>query len=112
MIRTFSRYPSRTSATPGSLILRLRLRSVLCCTADPFADAADQDGDTSNAKDYVHIRIQQRNGKKSLTTIQVSHSALLLAALVSCSASGRFKDVSIVSSPTCFTVLRMQRFSF
>ncbi|BDA42503.1 Protein translation factor SUI1 homolog [Coccomyxa sp. Obi] len=37
---------------------------------DPFADAADQDGDTSNAKDYVHIRIQQRNGKKSLTTIQ------------------------------------------
>lgn len=39
--------------------------------ADAFADAAEQDGETSTAKDYVHIRIQQRNGKKSLTTIQV-----------------------------------------
>ena len=39
--------------------------------ADAFADAAEQDGETSSSKDYVHIRIQQRNGKKSLTTIQV-----------------------------------------
>lgn len=37
--------------------------------ADPFADAA-QEEDTSGV-DYVHIRIQQRNGKKSLTTVQV-----------------------------------------
>ncbi|GAX79499.1 hypothetical protein CEUSTIGMA_g6940.t1 [Chlamydomonas eustigma] len=35
---------------------------------DPLADsAADDKGD---AGDYVHIRIQQRNGKKSLTTVQ------------------------------------------
>ncbi|KAI8466690.1 MAG: translation initiation factor SUI1 [Monoraphidium minutum] len=35
---------------------------------DAFADAA-QDEDTS-AAEYVHIRIQQRNGRKSLTTVQ------------------------------------------
>jgi translation initiation factor 1 len=34
---------------------------------DPFADAAEGD---DSGKDYVHIRVQQRNGKKSLTTIQ------------------------------------------
>ncbi|PKI55845.1 protein translation factor SUI1 homolog 1 [Punica granatum] len=32
---------------------------------DPFAEAKE-----SGAKEYVHIRIQQRNGKKSLTTVQ------------------------------------------
>ncbi|XP_038690055.1 protein translation factor SUI1 homolog 1-like [Tripterygium wilfordii] len=35
---------------------------------DPFAEAADSGA--PGAKEYVHIRIQQRNGKKSLTTIQ------------------------------------------
>jgi hypothetical protein len=40
-------------------------------TADPFADAAEGD---DSGKDYVHIRVQQRNGKKSLTTIQVQRT--------------------------------------
>ncbi|KAL7103458.1 hypothetical protein ACP275_08G180200 [Erythranthe tilingii] len=35
---------------------------------DPFADAEDLG--SIGAKEYVHIRIQQRNGKKSLTTVQ------------------------------------------
>lgn len=43
--------------------------------ADPFADVHDQDN-TVSSKDYVHIRVQQRNGKKSLTTIQVAPGAL------------------------------------
>ena len=37
--------------------------------ADPFANTEEEESGSS--KDYVHIRIQQRNGKKSLTTIQV-----------------------------------------
>jgi hypothetical protein len=37
---------------------------------DAFADAAGQEEETSGA-DVVHLRIQQRNGKKSLTTVQV-----------------------------------------
>lgn len=36
---------------------------------DPFADAnAENSG--AGTKDYVHIRVQQRNGRKSLTTVQ------------------------------------------
>lgn len=36
---------------------------------DPFADAnAENSG--AGSKDYVHIRVQQRNGRKSLTTVQ------------------------------------------
>ncbi|CRK37206.1 hypothetical protein BN1708_016578, partial [Verticillium longisporum] len=43
-------------------------------TIDPFADA--DEGDTNDAaatkqsQSYIHIRIQQRNGRKTLTTIQ------------------------------------------
>ncbi|PON51499.1 Eukaryotic translation initiation factor SUI [Parasponia andersonii] len=35
---------------------------------DPFAEA--KDSDAPGAKEYVHIRVQQRNGKKCLTTVQ------------------------------------------
>lgn len=36
---------------------------------DPFADANAQNSG-AGAKEYVHIRVQQRNGRKSLTTVQ------------------------------------------
>lgn len=39
--------------------------------ADAFEDAAQQE-ETTSGVDYVHIRVQQRNGKKSLTTVQAS----------------------------------------
>ncbi|KAM1655131.1 hypothetical protein ACFX2K_007427 [Malus domestica] len=35
---------------------------------DPFSEA--KDADAPGAKEYVHIRVQQRNGKKCLTTVQ------------------------------------------
>ncbi|KAL9264495.1 translation factor SUI1-like protein [Drosera capensis] len=38
-------------------------------TFDPFAEANAEDSG-AGPKDYVHIRIQQRNGRKSLTTVQ------------------------------------------
>ncbi|XP_057457728.1 protein translation factor SUI1 homolog 1-like [Lotus japonicus] len=39
---------------------------------DPFAEAnVDESGaGGAGTKDYVHIRVQQRNGRKSLTTVQ------------------------------------------
>ncbi len=49
---------------------RLRAR------ADPFADEAaavdeqDDDNNVVKGKTYVHVRVQQRNGRKSLTTVQ------------------------------------------
>ncbi|KAI4374760.1 hypothetical protein MLD38_012717 [Melastoma candidum] len=36
---------------------------------DPFADVNAEDSG-AGTKDYVHIRVQQRNGRKSLTTVQ------------------------------------------
>lgn len=36
---------------------------------DAFADANNDDSG-AGSKGYVHIRIQQRNGRKSLTTVQ------------------------------------------
>ncbi|KAL4067853.1 eukaryotic translation initiation factor 1 [Scleroderma citrinum] len=42
-------------------------------TTDPFADEGDplaQTADVGSEKHYLHIRIQQRNGRKTLTTLQ------------------------------------------
>jgi translation initiation factor SUI1 len=39
-------------------------------TYDPFAEADEDAGDTVQAQNYIHIRIQQRNGRKTLTTVQ------------------------------------------
>jgi translation initiation factor 1 len=39
------------------------------CITDPFAEANAEDSG-AGSKEYVHIRIQQRNGRKSLTTVQ------------------------------------------
>jgi len=46
---------------------------------DPFADAEGDDQVVT--KGIVHIRLQQRNGRKSLTTIQGLNSSLDLAKL-------------------------------
>lgn len=43
--------------------------SIIPSAFDPFRDEG-VDSDAPGAKEYVHIRIQQRNGKKSLTTVQ------------------------------------------
>jgi len=37
-------------------------------TVDPFADTGAKE--SSNNQGYIHIRIQQRNGRKTLTTVQ------------------------------------------
>ncbi|KAK9938532.1 hypothetical protein M0R45_015262 [Rubus argutus] len=42
--------------------------AVIPSAFDPFAEA--READAPGAKEYVHIRVQQRNGKKCLTTVQ------------------------------------------
>ena len=38
---------------------------------DPFAEEGDlQDSNVGTQQNYIHIRIQQRNGRKTLTTLQ------------------------------------------
>ncbi|XP_033145414.1 protein translation factor SUI1 homolog 1-like isoform X1 [Brassica rapa] len=45
------------------------LDSQVSTAFDPFADANAEDSG-AGTKEYVHIRVQQRNGRKSLTTVQ------------------------------------------
>ncbi|CEG70667.1 hypothetical protein G6F70_004070 [Rhizopus microsporus] len=37
---------------------------------DPFADVEEDKGGVVNTTHYLHLRIQQRNGRKTLTTLQ------------------------------------------
>lgn len=39
-------------------------------TIDPFAEADEDTGQVQQSQSYIHIRIQQRNGRKTLTTVQ------------------------------------------
>jgi translation initiation factor 1 len=58
-------------APPRRPLTRRRPRPHLL--ADPFAeeDAAEaKKAKKKDSKEYVHIRVQQRNGRKSLTTVQ------------------------------------------
>lgn len=47
------------------------LMPVVYLSEDPFADATKGDDRLpAGTEDYIHIRIQQRNGRKTLTTVQ------------------------------------------
>lgn len=61
--------------------------------ADPFADAIK--GSDDDVQDgLVHIRIQQRNGRKTLTTVQGLSSEYDLKKIVrACKKVSRFKVV-------------------
>ena len=50
---------------------------------DPFADAAK--GDDESVQDgLVHVRIQQRNGRKTLTSVQVGFLDIFIFAFQAC----------------------------
>lgn len=61
-----ARTAAKDAAEPGLL----RERAALLFP-DPFADASKGDDLLpAGTEDYIHIRIQQRNGRKTLTTVQ------------------------------------------
>jgi len=54
-----------------SLVFSHRMSVQNLNTFDPFADAADPlAAEDPGRQSYIHIRIQQRNGRKTLTTLQ------------------------------------------
>ncbi|KAK4372596.1 hypothetical protein RND71_007980 [Anisodus tanguticus] len=59
-------FTSLRSSLPTSYMVGIDVQ--IPSAFDPFAEA--KDSGAPGAKEYVHIRIQQRNGKKSLTTVQ------------------------------------------
>jgi len=64
--------PSNTSSSSDlSILHRMSVQNLNAF--DPFADEGDPLGgnqDVGSTQNYLHIRIQQRNGRKTLTTLQ------------------------------------------
>ncbi len=58
-------------AKAGNLMPQTLLMLLVYLSIDPFADATKGDDRLPGGTDeYIHIRIQQRNGRKTLTTVQ------------------------------------------
>ena len=75
---------------------------------DPFAEPLNDIEDVNTGGNYVHLRIQQRNGRKTLTTIQGLPSDLdqkkLLKAFKKVRGGGRVV--------VCVCVLHARAFNF
>ncbi|EHK97525.1 putative Eukaryotic translation initiation factor eIF-1 [Glarea lozoyensis 74030] len=54
---------------PGTLEF-MSIENLKTFVTDPFAEADEDTGETKQSQNYIHIRIQQRNGRKTLTTVQ------------------------------------------
>ncbi|OJJ43414.1 hypothetical protein ASPZODRAFT_154600 [Penicilliopsis zonata CBS 506.65] len=57
-----------TASTPAYMTVLMALMALV--VVYPFAEADEDTGETRTSQSYIHIRIQQRNGRKTLTTVQ------------------------------------------
>ncbi|KAL2219134.1 translation initiation factor SUI1 [Thermoascus aurantiacus ATCC 26904] len=58
----------KTANTPAYMSIFMSLMALV--VVYPFAEADEDTGETKQSQNYIHIRIQQRNGRKTLTTVQ------------------------------------------
>ena len=72
---------------------------------DPFAEAEDSG---TNQENYIHIRIQQRNGRKTLTTIQGLPAGLSLKKLVQTFKKDFCCNGTIVKDPDGGNIIQLQ----
>uniref|UniRef100_A0A673VQJ2 Eukaryotic translation initiation factor 1 n=1 Tax=Salmo trutta TaxID=8032 RepID=A0A673VQJ2_SALTR len=84
-------------------------------TFDPFADATKgNDRLPSGTDDYIHIRIQQRNGRKTLTTVQgiaidYDKKKLTLTLVGSCFVLLKFAcNGTVIEHPEYGEVIQLQ----
>mmetsp|Transcript_13567 Transcript_13567/g.31254 ORF Transcript_13567/g.31254 Transcript_13567/m.31254 type:complete len:115 (+) Transcript_13567:102-446(+) len=77
---------------------------------DPFADVEDELPASSKASKggYIHIRIQQRTGRKSLTTVQGLSSELDLKKMMKAIKKQYCCNGTIVQSEDAGEVLQLQ----
>jgi len=76
-------------------------------TFDPFADAA-RGTDDGVQENLVHIRIQQRNGRKTLTTVQGLSSGYDLKKIVKACKKEFACNGTVVEHPEYGEVLQLQ----
>jgi len=77
-------------------------------TFDPFADATTGHEDGADGGGMVHIRIQQRNGRKTLTTVQGLSAAFDLKKIVRACKKEFACNGTVVEHPEYGEVLQMQ----
>ncbi|KAL4983553.1 translation initiation factor SU [Aspergillus falconensis] len=58
----------KNATTPAYMSVGMSLMAL--AVVYPFAEADEDTGETKQSQNYIHIRIQQRNGRKTLTTVQ------------------------------------------
>merc|ERR1711878_133856 len=76
---------------------------------DPFADAAKGDDGSGPVQDgLVHVRIQQRNGRKTLTTIQGLSAEYDLKAIVKACKKEFACNGVVIEHPEYGEVLQLQ----
>jgi len=73
---------------------------------DPFADDNDVAGGSQDG--YIHIRIQQRNGRKTLTTVQGISSDYDLKKIVKTCKKEFACNGTVVEHPEYGEVLQLQ----
>lgn len=81
--------------------------------ADPFADPfAGEDVDARDAapqsKDLVHIRVQQRNGRKCITTVQGLDEALDMKKIIKAIKKAHCCNGTVVTDDEMGQVLQFQ----
>ena len=74
---------------------------------DPFDEAEADFGDSTKSSNYIHIRIQQRNGRKSLTTIQGLDPKLDFKRLVKAFKRAFCCNGTIVNDDALGTVIQL-----
>ena len=72
MSRPFSLYSARGHSAHSQFVFKLITAIINShfLIIDPFAEDEGKTKGTSGTDGYIHIRIQQRNGRKTLTTVQ------------------------------------------
>jgi len=79
--------------------------------ADPFAEEVDpfkDAGAASEQKDLVHIRVQQRNGRKCITTVQGLDDQLDLKKIIKVIKKAHCCNGTIVEDEEMGQVLQFQ----
>eukprot|EP00745_Piridium_sociabile_P019044 TRINITY_DN28787_c0_g1_i1.p1 TRINITY_DN28787_c0_g1~~TRINITY_DN28787_c0_g1_i1.p1 ORF type:complete len:113 (-),score=26.67 TRINITY_DN28787_c0_g1_i1:601-939(-) len=74
---------------------------------DPFADT-DDNADTGQQEGLIHIRIQQRNGRKTLTTVQGIHPKFDLKKMVKVCKKDFNCNGTVVEHPEYGEVIQLQ----
>ncbi|XP_017654730.1 eukaryotic translation initiation factor 1-like [Nannospalax galili] len=76
---------------------------------DPFADASKGDDLLpAGTEDYIHIRIQQRNGRKTLTTVQGITDDYNKKKLVKVLKEKFACSGTVIEHPECGEVIQLQ----